>query len=319
MIYDDITKKIKESNRIAIMSHIMPDGDSIGSSLALCSALKKFGKEVSFILDDSIPKIYKFLEGSGEVRSPEENKSFDAVIVLDCGDAERLGKSRLYLEDNFVINIDHHISNNNFGNLNLVDANVSATGEIVYRIIKELGIDMDKGISECIYTAIVTDTGQFQYSNTTAVTHRIAGDLINNGVSVPFIFEKIYQNSSKGKVFLMKAALNSLEFYYNDSIACISITTEQMKEANAKDEDSEGIINLVRDIECVEVAVFLKELEPNKIKVGLRSKKVIDVAAIALRFGGGGHVRSAGCMLDETVSEVKEKVIDAIIAEYQKH
>ena len=317
MIYPKIISKIKESNKIAIMSHIMPDGDNVGSSLALYNTLKKTGKDVSFILDDEIPKVYKFLKYSDKVQRPGKYESFDAVIALDCGDAERLGKSKLYLENNYVINIDHHISNNEFGNLNLVDANASATGEIIFHIIKLLGIDIDKEISECLYTAIVTDTGQFQYSNTNSITHQIAGELISNGVNVSLIFERIYQNNSKEKVVLMKTALNSLEFYHNDSISCVSLTLEQMKEANAMDEDSDGIIDLARDIECVEVAMFLKELEPGKIKVGLRSKKVVDVAAIALQFEGGGHVRAAGCTLYGSVAEAKEKILNAVIAKFR--
>ncbi len=317
MIYPKIISKIKESNKIAIMSHIMPDGDNVGSSLALYGALKKAGKEVRFILDDEIPKVYKFLNNSDKVEKPGENEHFDIVIALDCGDASRLGKSRLYLEENFVINIDHHISNDEFGNLNMVDSTASATGEIVYQIIKILGIPMDKDISECLYTAIVTDTGQFQYSSTTSITHQIAGELINNGVNVSLMFERIYQNSSKEKVMLMKTALDTLEFFHNDSISCITLTMKQMEEINAADVDSDGIINLARDIECVEAAIFLKELEQEKIKVGLRSKKVIDMAAVALRFGGGGHVRAAGCTLHGTIEEVKQKVLEAIIEEFR--
>jgi phosphoesterase RecJ-like protein len=316
LISPSIVSKIRESNKIAISSHIMPDGDSVGSSLALYNALKKYGKEVRFILDDEIPRVYRFLKGSEDVQRPGQFESFDAVLALDCGDAERLGRCSIYLDNNFVINIDHHISNNNFGDLILVDAASSATGEIIYDLIRSLDIDMDREISECLYTAIVTDTGQFQYGNTTSVTHRIAGDLINNGVNVALMFERIYQNNSKEKVVLMKTALSTLEFFHGDLISCISLTAEQMKEANALGEDSDGIIDLARDIECVEVAVFLKELEPGTVKVGFRSKKLVDVAAIALRFGGGGHVRAAGCTINGTVAEAKEKIIDALISEF---
>ncbi len=317
MIYPKIISKIKESNKIAIMSHIMPDGDNVGSSLALYNALKKSGKDVYFILDDDIPMVYRFLKNSDKVERPRQYEHFDTVIALDCGDANRLGSCRQYLENNFVINIDHNISNDEFGNLNMVDSNAAATGEIIYQIIKILGIAMDMEISECLYTAIVTDTGQFQYSNTTSITHQIAGDLINNGVNVSLMFERIYQNSSKEKVMLMKTALDTLEFYHNDSISCISLTQKQMEEVNALEADSEGIINFARDIECVEAAIFLKELEPGKVKVGLRSKKVVDMAAVALRFGGGGHVRAAGCTVHGTIEQVKEKILEAIIAEFR--
>lgn len=315
MIFQSIISKIKESNKIAILSHIMPDGDSIGSSLALYNALKKSGADVRFILDDEIPKIYRFLEGSDRIRRPGQFEGFDIIIALDCGDAERLGKSSLYLNNNYVINIDHHVSNNGFGNINLIDKDSAATGEIIYDIIKLLEIEMDRPICECLYTAIVTDTGQFQYSNTTFRTHQIVGDLINNGVNVSLMFEKIYQNNSKEKIVLIKTALSALEFFHNDAISCISLTLEQMKETKAMDEDTEGIINLARDIDCVEVAIFIKELEPGKIKVGLRSKKKADVAAVALRFGGGGHVHAAGCTVKGTVAEVKGKILEAVAEE----
>lgn len=318
MIYPKIISKIKESNKIAILSHIMPDGDSTGSSLALYNGLKKIGKDVRLILDDDIPKLYRFLKGSDKAEKPGQYESFDAVIAVDCGDADRLGKSRLYLENNFVINIDHHISNDEFGNLNMVDTNAAATGEIVYQIVKILGIDMDKDISECLYTAIVSDTGHFQYSNTTSVTHQIAGDLINNGVDVPLMYERLYQNVSKAKLLLMKAVLGTLEFHYNDRISCISLTLEQMREANATEEDCDGIINLARDIENVEAAIFLKELKKGEIKVGLRSKKFVDVSAVAFKFGGGGHVHAAGCTICGTIEEAKEKVLEAVIAEFKQ-
>lgn len=318
MIYPKIISKIKESSKIAIMSHIMPDGDNVGSSLALYNALIKSGKDVRLILDDEIPKIYRFLMNSDKAERPGRYESFDVVIVLDCGDAKRLGKSILYLENNFVINIDHHISNDEFGNLNMVDANAAATAEIIYQIIKIIGIEMDKDISECLYAAIVTDTGQFQYSNTTSITHQIAGDLINNGVNVSYMFERIYQNSSKEKVMLMKSALGTLEFHHDDRVSSISLTLEQMRAINAKDEDTDGLVNLARDIECVETAIFFKELEPGKIKVGLRSKKSVDVASVAQKFDGGGHVRAAGCTVSGTINEVKEKVIAAVIEEFER-
>jgi phosphoesterase RecJ-like protein len=318
LIFKSIIDKIKDSNKIAVLSHVMPDGDSIGSSLALYNALKKCGKDVRFILDDDIPRKYGFLKSSGEIQRPGQFESFDAVIVLDCGDTERLGNSSIYLNNNYVINIDHHMSNNKYGDLNMVNKDSAAAGELVYDLIKELDIVMDREISECLYTAIVTDTGQFQYSNTTSRTHLIVGDLINNGVNVSLMSERIYQNNSKEKTVLMNMALSSLEFFHNDVTSCISLTLEQMKEANASDEDSDGIINLARDIECVEVAIFLREVEPGVVKVGLRSKKKADVSAVAVLFGGGGHLHAAGCTLPGTVDEVKKKILDAVAEELNR-
>lgn len=317
MIYPKIINKIKESQKIAILSHIMPDGDNIGSSLALYTALERAGKQVAYILDDEIPRTYRFLKNSDKTQRPGTEGDFDLVIALDCGDVERLGSAKRYLEGRFVINIDHHISNTAFGDYNMVDSNASATGEIIYQIIRILGIPMDKDISECLYTAIVTDTGQFQYSNTTSVTHQIAGDLINNGVSAPEMYEKLYQNNPIEKIYLMKEALDSLEFYNNGSISCITLTKKQIEASGAKDSDSEGIINLAREIENVEVAIFFRELGDDGVKVGFRSKKVIDVCEIAKQFGGGGHVRASGCTVKGPIGEVKEKVVQAVINAFE--
>lgn len=296
----------------------MPDGDCVGSSLALYTALKKAGKQVRYILDDSIPVKYEFLSNSDKAERPGEYERFDAVIAVDCGDEERLGNCSKYLKGNFVINIDHHISNTEFGNLNMVDTNAAATGEIVYQIIKILGIKMDKDISECLYTAIVTDTGQFQYSNTTSVTHQIAGDLLNNGVNAPEMFERIYQSNSKEKVLLTKVALGTLEFYYNDRVSCISLSQKQLHDVHAKEEDADGLINLARDIEGVEVAIFFKEMDEGKIKVGFRSKKVVDVSKIAAQFGGGGHVRASGCTVNGTMEDVKAEVLETVAGELRQ-
>lgn len=318
MIYPKIISKIKDSGRIAILSHVMPDGDNIGASLGLLNALRKAGKDARYILDDAVPRIFRFLKNADTVEAPGDYESFDAVIVLDCADPKLLGKCSRYLENNFVINIDHHISNTAYGNLNMVDANAAAVGEMVYQIIKIMGIPMDREISECLYTSIVTDTGQFQYSNTTSVTHQIAGDLINNGVSAPLMFERIYQNNSKEKVLLMKLALDSLEFYHDDRISCIALSKAEMEAAGAGPEDSDGLINLARDIECVETAVFLKELEPGKVRVGFRSKRFVDVCRIAKQFGGGGHIRAAGCTVEGGIAEVKPLIIDAVKNAFQQ-
>lgn len=318
MIYPEIIRKIKESNKIAILSHIMPDGDSLGSSLALCNALNSAGKKSRFILDDTPPLKYRFLKNYDKIERPGDYESFDIVIVIDCGDEERLGAAKKYLTDNFIINIDHHISNNGFGNLNMVDTNAAAAGEIVYQIIKIMDLTMDKEISECLYTAIVTDTGQFQYSNTTSVTHQIAGDLLNNGVNAPEMYERIYQSNSKEKLLLTKEVLNTLEFFNNDSISCISLSKKQMEAVNAKEEDSDGLINLARDIEGVETAVFLRELDENKIKVGFRSKRIVDVSKIAERFGGGGHKRASGCTVCGTLEQVKSDIIEAVAKEIRQ-
>lgn len=313
MINPKIIKVIKESANIIILSHIAPDGDSIGSSLALFNALIKHGKNAKFVLDDVVPEIYKFLAGADEVEKPSNNYDFDVVIVLDSGDIGRLGKSAKYLNKKSIINIDHHISNTSFGTHNMIDSNAAATAEIVYNIIRALGIDIDKDIAECLYTGIVTDTGQFQYSNTTSVTHDIASNLINCGVNPSKLYRKIYQNNTKEKMKLIGESIESLEFYLDDRISCITIKKEQFDEIGAKDEDADGIINFARDINTVEVALFFREISDGKVKVGFRSKEYIDVNAIAEQFGGGGHKRASGATIVGNIDIVKEQVLKQVI------
>lgn len=311
MIYEQVINAINISTKVIVTSHVNPDGDNIGASLALCLALKKLGKEAVFVLDDNIPELYKFLEGAKEVQKPASffNHGFDLVISLDCGDFERLGKVGELTEGIQLINIDHHISNTNFGFINLVEANAAATAEIVYKLIKSMGIFIDKDIAQCIYTGIVTDTGQFQYTNTTEETHVIAAELIIAGVSPSDIFNRIYQNNPKEKVLLIKEALKSLDFHFNDRVSCITLSRAQLDNISRDELDTEGLVNLARDIAPVEVAIFLKEKQTNVIKASLRSKSIIDVSAIAKAFGGGGHIRASGFGLSGTIEQAKEKIL----------
>lgn len=314
MIVEAAVELIKESSNIAILSHIMPDGDNIGSCLALYNALLGLGKNVVVVQDDDVPEAYRFLKNSNRIVKPEGNYDLDLVIALDCGDIGRLGKSAKYLKNSKVINIDHHISNTNFGHYNIVDTNASATAELVYELINKLEIALDKDICECIYTGIVTDTGQFQYSNTTSLTHRIAADLISKGVEPAKIYKDIYQNNSISKMKLIGEALNSIELHYNNKVASITLTKKLVEQVGAKDEDADGLINFARDIRGVEVALLFRETEDGKIKIGFRSKDFINVNEIAQKFGGGGHKRAAGATAIGEIKNIKDKVIEAVIS-----
>lgn len=316
MIVEAAVELIKESSNIAILSHIMPDGDNIGSCLALYNALVKLGKNVVVVQDDDVPEIYRFLKNSDRIVKPECNYDLDLVITLDCGDTGRFGKSAKYLENNKIINIDHHISNTNFGLYNIIDTNASATAELVYELINKLEITLDRDICECIYTGIVTDTGQFQYSNTTSATHRIVAELINNGVEPAKVYKDIYQNNSISKTKLIGEALNSIELYYNNKIASITLRKELFEQLGAKDEDSDGIINYARDIKGVEVALLFREIEDGKIKISFRSKDFINVNKIAQKFGGGGHKKAAGATAIGDIRNIKDQVIEAVISAF---
>ena len=318
MIIKQIAERLKSAEEIGIVSHVTPDGDNIGSCLALYNALRLLGKNVRFVLDDVVPKVYSFLKGADSLESPSALTQVDLVMALDCGDLGRLGKCADYIGNRPIINIDHHISNTHYGSQNWVDADASSTGEMIYKLILELGVEVDRAIAECIYTAIVTDTGQFQYSNTTSDTHTIASELIKLGVNVSEVSSKVYQSNSKGKMLLIGKALQNLEFFYKDRIGCIQLTKKDIENSGTLDSDCDGIVNLARDIDTVEVAVFLREFGNGLVKIGLRSKSHADVCTVSKHFGGGGHLRASGATVKGDLHALKQQVLDKIIEELKR-
>lgn len=318
MINPAIIDLIKESSSIGILSHISPDGDSLGSSLALYNGLKNSDKDVKIIVDDDIPSTYHFLKSWERIERPIKDYDFDVVIVLDSGNVERVGNSDKYLKGSSVINIDHHPSNTNFGQYNIVDSEAAATAEIIYCFLQKLGIEIDKHISECLYTGIVTDTGKFQYSNTTSTTHYIAGNLMKYDINPSKITSLIYQNNSKEKLKLKGEAINNIEFFYDDKISCITITQEVTNRIGAKDDDFDGVVNIARDVSTVEVAIFLREEENGRVKVSLRSKEYIDVNYIAGKFGGGGHKRASGATIQGDIYTLKNDLVEETIKLFQE-
>ncbi len=314
---DSIIRLIGESNNIVILSHVAPDGDSIGSSLALYNALNKKGKNVEVIIDDEVPYVYRFLYGADRVKKVKDSHKegkFDLAITLDSSDIDRLGKSAKYLINGKTINIDHHISNDGYGTYNYIDAKAAATAEIVYKVIKLLNVKINKDIAECLYIGILTDTGKFQYSNTRSDTFRMAANLIDNGVSTAELFKLVYQNNTKEKIKLMGEAIGGIELYSNDKISCIVLKKEQYSRIGAIDEDTEGIIDYARDIRSVKLALLFRESSDDKVKVSFRSKDKIDVNIFASKFGGGGHKNAAGATISGNIDIIKKQILKEAIA-----
>ena len=310
---DKAIKIIRESESIYLASHVQPDGDNIGSLLALGMALKKINKDVKILKVDNIPSDYKFLPSVELIKDYEIEKEIDLFIALDSGDIERLGIGKQFAKNaNFIINIDHHISNTNFGDINIVSPSAAATGEIVYEFIRKMEIDIDKDIATCLYTAISTDTGSFIYSNTSYKTHLIAADLIKAGIDTSDININLYQRKSFERTRLLIDVVKDMEMYFNNKLGMASVTQELLMSNNAKLEDSEGIISFIRDIDSVEVACLLKEIDEKEIKISLRSKKEIDVSKICAKFDGGGHKRAAGCTLYMGIDEAKKLILKEI-------
>lgn len=314
MITNKINSILKDAGSIAILPHVFADGDALGSSIALGLALKKLNKDIVIYLEEDIPYLYNFLPGKSltEIYSGKIKK-FDVVVALDTGDLDRLGK-RLDVFNSIpvTVNIDHHQTNTEFAFYNHVNTGSAAVGEIIYQMIKTLGLDIDTDISTCLYVALTTDTGGFRFSNTTSVTHQIAGDLINNGISVAEISQQVFDSTSVEKVKLMGMAVNTLELFENNKVAIITLSDDIIKASGAKDEDCDGIVNIGRNIRGVEVAAVLRQRSNGEIKVNLRSNRYVDVASIANMYKGGGHKKAAGFTVEGNINDIKQKLLQDI-------
>jgi phosphoesterase RecJ-like protein len=315
MIINDIIDALRSCGRAAIISHVMPDGDSIGSMLAMYNILKRMSKTVDVYCSDVVPVVYSFLPGYDYIRKSDDISvdRYDIAIVLDCGDIERTGKCAVIVNNSAkVVNIDHHITNSAFGSLNYVDTGASSTGELIYRIIKDMGLEIFKDEGECIYTAILTDTGCFKYSNTTPSTHRAAGDIINTGIDFGAIHDLVYRNYEYNNVIAMGKAIGSMELFCNGKIAYMQLLQDDLGELNIQDIDTNDFINYARDIKGVEAAVFIKQSADDRNEVSLRSKLKVDVSIICGKYGGGGHIKAAGCTICGSLQYVKDLIINEL-------
>lgn len=311
-----VAQKMLSSDKIAVLEHEKPDGDCIGSGLALVLGLRSLGKKAILISQDAHPQVYHFLSGSqyytrSDYIQPEEFNP-DLAVFLDCTGPDRVGKSLSLVEGKPWINIDHHISNSYFGHLNLVDPHASAVGELVFQILECLGVEITQEMAEAIYVAIATDTGGFRYQNTTSDTLRLAARLLDIGVKAWEISDMVFEQRTLSYLMLLAQALNSLRLYQGGRVAAISVTKEMLRKAGASQDEAEGLVNYPRSIQGVEVALAFKESDNAKIHVSFRSRKRVDVAEVASRFGGGGHPRAAGAVLDGTLDEVQKKVLNYI-------
>lgn len=308
-VLDDILNIFKKNKNIYLVSHINPDGDNIGSLLALGLSLLELNKNVYIIKSDIIPSDYEFLPGIKLIQEYEERNNLDLLIILDCSDIDRLGNNKeLASKAKYIVNIDHHISNTYFGDINFVDDKAAATGELIYYLIEKMGVKINEDIATNLYTAISTDTGSFKYESVTDKTHKIIAELYKYGIDHVNINNQLYHNISLDRTNLLFKSFDTLKMYKDNKLAIVKVTQDMLKATNTKLEDTEGIISFVKDINSVEVACLLKEFSHKEIKVSIRSKSYVDVAKICEIFGGGGHKRAAGCTISENI-ETAEKII----------
>ncbi|HWJ03895.1 MAG TPA: DHH family phosphoesterase, partial [Verrucomicrobiae bacterium] len=255
-----VAQELKQASKVTILSHILPDGDCTGSMLALGKALKSLGKEVILVNQDRIPDYLSFLPGAEDVITPEQVTDWASLLVcVDCSDLARLGEEAWSrVKAGKIVNIDHHISNSGFGFINYVDAGAAATGQIIAKLLGHLDIPLDRELSTLLYTAIVTDTGSFQYSNTSGEVHTLAATLLATGIDVAEINVKLYDNKSISAVKLIGEALHSLEFTGDGKIAWITLPRKVLETIGATDEHTEGLINYARAINTVEVGILFR-------------------------------------------------------------
>lgn len=312
---NDIIEVIRNSEKIAVTFHVSPDGDALGSALALTLGLRKMNKDVYILSKEEIPKDYNFLpmeeifiETSGKTAN-----ATDCIIVVDCGSFDRINANLRVNDGNYkLINIDHHKSNGMFGDLNYVDKRAACSGEIIYQLLTGLEITLTQEISVCLYTSIITDTGSFKYPSTTGLTHKIAGELISTGINFNEIHRKIFENKKIERIKLYGEVIKTIALYHNSKLCIMEISLHTLNNLHIPANiDTSDIIAFGMQIDTVEVAALIKETEKG-VKISLRSKSHVDVSGIAEIFGGGGHLRAAGLVMNKTMEASKDEIINIL-------
>lgn len=309
MINSELKGRILSSDRVIITCHTSPDGDAIGSSLALHGLLNKMNVDSKVVLKERVSPELSFLPlfESIIIDSEFEIKEDDLVVVLDCGNTDRINLN-VDVNESCVINIDHHKSNDQYGVINWVDTDRAAVGEMIFQMAEEFDIEVDESIAQCIYTSILTDTGGFKYSNTSERTHEIAGKLIAKGIDFTKIHENVFDRQSYKQVLMQAMVIDSMEMHFDGKLCIMELKKEELEKIEALEEDTGHLVNIGMKIDTVEMALLLKEKD-EKIKGSLRSKKYVDVCEIAKIFGGGGHVRASGFGSEESTVDIKKKII----------
>ena len=312
MTLDDIRNAIHEAETIAILTHESPDGDAVGSSLAMKLALKKLGKDADVIIPE-YSKTYSFLPDAENIKKETNIENYDLAIALHCGDKKRLnGVMQYFDEAKITISIDHHSINPRFADFNYVDHTSPACCQILIIVFEYLGIEIDKEIGTCLLAGIITDTGGFKYPGVTAETFEFVAELLRSGINVSKIYKKVLQIKPRANFELSKIAMDRMEFLEDNKISFTYITCEDEENVGAEEGAHEGIVEIGRDIEGVEVAIFLHQDKDGAYKVSLRANEYVNVSDVCLMFGGGGHQRAAGCKIQGTPEQIKERLVKEI-------
>jgi bifunctional oligoribonuclease and PAP phosphatase NrnA len=310
-----VVELIESKQKFGITTHIKPDGDGVGSSLGLCWLLQSLGKNAEVIVHGEIPSAYRSLPGAEKIRNVDSiDNEYDAVFVIECSDLERPGIKGL--EKEFTVNIDHHATSDHFGTINWIDSTASAVGEMIYNLCKAIGGRVTREIAECVYMALVTDTGSFHYSNTTDRTLKVASELVKAGVRPADVSEAVYNNYPWSRIELMRQVLGTVKRDESGKVASMRQTLKMREQAGAVDGDNNGFVNIPLAAREILAVVYMREVGKNEYRVSLRSKGDINVAKVAEKFGGGGHRNAAGLQIvgdwDPKEAELVQAVRDAI-------
>lgn len=307
---------IKSSKNILLISHINPDGDTLGSICAMYGVIKdNFHKECEMLCVSKIPKIYEYLPNVSKIKKLEDfdtSREFDLVINVDIAAIDRAGDAKILFDKaKFRVNLDHHKTNRGYADLNIINPDASSTGELLCELFQELGLKISLGTATCLYTAILTDTGSFKYDNTTAAALKAAAQMVSIGVHPADIYKKVYESSSKNHVLLQAYCISKAEFSSDDKIVYTTVYKKDIEKFNAPEDCTEGLCEKLRAIVTTEAAFIVKEINPSLHKISMRSKN-IDVAAICEVFGGGGHTLAAGCVIKGSMKDAVKKILDEI-------
>jgi len=305
--------KDKKNECFAVASHRNLEGDAIGSMLAMSELLKAAGKKTVLLSPEDMPEIYKFLPNASLVKARKYPRriAYDAACLLDCTDLDRLGDAKAGIDlSRPILNIDHHISNKYFGTVNWIEPGMSCSGEQVYRLFEKMGIPINKNAALYIYIAILTDTGSFRYSNTTANTHKAVSELLSHGICPVDIYRRIYEGIGPGYLRMLASVLASLDTDQAAGMAWVEITQDMLKRYHCSIDDTQDFVNYPRSMKGIKIAIAFKEAGAGVVKVSFRSNDGLDVNKLAGFFGGGGHAAASGCVIKGTLGTVKKIVLD---------
>jgi bifunctional oligoribonuclease and PAP phosphatase NrnA len=310
-VLSQVVELIENKQKFGITTHIKPDGDGVGSSLGLCWLLRSLGKSAEVVVRGEVPLAYRSLPGADEIRDIQKiDTDYDAVFVIECSDVQRPGI--IGLDEQFTVNIDHHATSEHFGTVNWIDSTASAVGEMIYNLVKAIGGRVTREIAECVYMALVTDTGSFHFSNTTDRTLKVASELIKAGAKPAVISEAVYNNYPWSRIELMRQVLGTVRRDETGRVASMRQTLKMREQAGAVDGDNNGFVNIPLAAREILACVYMREVGENVYRVSLRSKGDINVAKVAERWDGGGHRNAAGLRIEGEWDEKERELVEAV-------